>query len=167
MRIRCPHCHNPVEIIDDGEFKDLECTSCGSRFNLAVDVETVSHHSLRPQSIAHFRLLESLGTGSYGSVWKARDTELDRTVALKIPRGMNLSAEEQELFFREARAAAQLRHSNIVAVHEVGREDDTIYIASDYVDGANLRDWLSGQRLMPKESAQLCQKDRRCTTSRA
>ena len=66
-------------------------------------------------------------------MWKARDKELDRTVAIKIPRQADISAEDQEKFLREARAAAQLRHPNIVSVHEVGRDGDTIYIVSDFV----------------------------------
>ena len=68
-----------------------------------------------------------------------------------------LNEKEAESFFREARAAAQLRHPNIVSVHEVGREADKIYIASDYILGASLREWLSGP-LPPREAARLCAK---------
>ena len=59
------------------------------------------------------------------------------------------------MFLRDARAAAQLRHPNIVGVHEVGRDSDTLYIVSDYVEGANLKEWLSDQRLSFIESAEL------------
>ena len=58
----------------------------------------------------------------------------------------------------EARTAAQLRHPNIVSVHEVGREEDTVYIVSDYVPGLTLADWLTGQRLTSREAAELCAK---------
>ncbi len=136
MRIRCPHCHSPVEVLADSEFIDVDCSLCGSRFNLAAEIKTDAQ-DVSAKFVAHFRLLEALGTGSFGSVWKAHDTELDRTVALKIPRKTQLAEEEQEQFFREARAAAQLRHPHIVTVHEVGREDETIYIASEYVEGAD------------------------------
>ncbi|HEV3339801.1 MAG TPA: serine/threonine-protein kinase [Pirellulales bacterium] len=86
----------------------------------------------------------------------ARDTELDRTVAVKIPRREQLSRDDVDMFLREARAAAQLHHPNIVSVHEVGREGDTIFIVSDLVRGATLADWLTGQRLSTREAAKLC-----------
>src|SRR5262249_39611806 len=87
-----------------------------------------------------------------------RDKTLDRTVAVKIPRKGQLSAAETEQFLREARAAAQLGHPHIVGVHEVGRADDTVYIVSDFISGASLGDWLTGQRLRPREAAGLCAK---------
>ena len=102
--------------------------------------------------------MHQVGVGAFGSVWKARDKELDRIVAVKIPRRDQLSAAEADAFFREARAAAQLRHPQIVGVHEVGRDGDTIYIVSDFIDGANLKEWLSSQRLSPREAAELVAK---------
>jgi tRNA A-37 threonylcarbamoyl transferase component Bud32/tetratricopeptide (TPR) repeat protein len=107
--------------------------------------------------MGRFELIERLGIGGFGSVWKARDKELDRTVAIKLPR-QALSSDEQEKFFREARAAAQLRHPNIVSVHEVGRDGDSVYIVSDFVRGVTLGDWLTGQQLTSREAAALCAK---------
>lgn len=101
-------------------------------------------------------MVQQLGAGSFGAVWKARDTQLDRVVALKIPRQDGLPPEEAEKFVREARAAAQLRHPKIISVHEVGRERDTVYIVSDFVDGLALDAWLTGQRLSHREAAKLC-----------
>ncbi len=79
----------------------------------------------KPRTLGHFELVEQLGVGHFGSVWKAKDTTLDRFVAVEIPRNEQLDETDIDKFFREARAAAQLRHPNIVAVHEVGREGNS------------------------------------------
>ncbi|MEW4530128.1 WD40 repeat domain-containing serine/threonine protein kinase [Maioricimonas sp. JC845] len=160
VHLRCPHCHNAIELVPEGRVEDISCPSCGSRFGLVnaaeEAAETISVSARAIGSISHFRLIEQVGVGAFGSVYRAHDTELDRDVAIKIPRIGQISPDELEYFFREARAAAQLRHPHIVAVHEVGRDNDTIYIVSDYVDGLTLADWLTGQRPTPRESAELC-----------
>ena len=155
MHIRCPHCQNAVELVDDTSFSDIACPSCNSGFSLIGD-ETIEYKGLSGETVGHFSLNEKLGIGAYGTVWKATDSKLDRTVAIKVPRKDQLDAEESEQFLREARAAAQLRHPNIVSVHEVGRDDGRIYIVSDYVDGITLADWISGQQPSPQEAADLC-----------
>ena len=86
-----------------------------------------------------------MGYGGFGAVWKAKDPQLDRIVAIKIPR-RQLNREETEKFLREARTAAQLVHPNIVDVHEVGLEGDLVYIVSDFVEGVSLGDWLTAKR---------------------
>lgn len=157
MQLRCPHCHNPIELVSDAALHDIQCTSCGSTFNLIGQVdETKSYEGGEPITIGHFQLLEEVGAGHFGSVWRAKDTELDRTVAVKIPRRDQLSPNEAEQFFREARAAAQLRHPNIVGVHEVGRDGESIYIVSDFIDGTDLKGWLSAKPLTFRQSAKLC-----------
>jgi serine/threonine protein kinase len=108
--------------------------------------------------MGRFELIARVGMGAFGSVWKARDKQLDRTVAVKIPRHSAMTPDEQEKFFREARAAAQLRHPNIVSVHEVGRDGDSLYIVSDFVHGATLGDWFGSQQLTSREAADLCAK---------
>ena len=142
MHLRCSHCHNPIELLPEQPLHDVCCPSCGSSFNLiSADATETAIGSSR--TVGRFSLLEKLGAGAFGSVWKARDPELDRVVAVKIPRREGLDLQETELFLREARAAAQLRHPHIVSVHEVGREAETIYIVSDYIEGCNLNEWLS------------------------
>lgn len=158
MQIRCPHCHNPMEMIHDDPSGDTTCPSCGSCFNLAKDIETAADDGSHAKMLGHFQLLHCLGQGAFGAVWKARDTELDRIVAIKIPRKENLTEADAEKFLREARAAAQVRHPNIVSVHEVGRADGRIYIASDFIDGASLDDWIQAHPLTVRESVELCAK---------
>jgi serine/threonine protein kinase len=157
MRIRCPHCHNPVEVVDTDPLTHISCPTCGSDFDL-ISGETASYMPGTVRRIAHFDLLESLGTGRFGTVWKARDTKLDRMVAVKIPRAGQIEGPDADMFFRDARAAAQVQHPGVAGVHEVGREGETLYIVSDYIEGCNLKDWLTGRRLTPRESAQLCAK---------
>lgn len=155
LHIRCPYCHNPVELVDDASLSDVLCPSCGSQFSL-VDDSPRTYQATSQQTIGHFQLLDKVGIGAFGSVWSARDTELDRQVAVKIPRKGQLSPEDGELFIREARAAAQLKHPHIVSVLEVGRHEDRIYIVTEFVHGLDLADWLTDQHATPREAAELC-----------
>ncbi len=77
-------------------------------------------------------------------------------MAIKIPRRDQLSPEEMEKFLREARAAGQLQHPNIVGIYEVGIEGDLVYIVSELIDGRPLDQWLTAKKPTPRESAQLC-----------
>lgn len=156
LRIRCPHCRNPVELVLDAPLADIECPSCGSHFSLTDNAAAASTGLASGRALGRFTLSEVVGEGRFGTVWKARDEELERTVAIKIPRQRQLDPAQMELFLREARSAAQITHPNIVSVHEVGREGDCVYIVSDFIEGPNLKDWLSEQRPTPEEAAQFC-----------
>jgi tRNA A-37 threonylcarbamoyl transferase component Bud32 len=153
LSIRCPLCHEPLEIVADQPLDDIACAACRRRFSLAGDDPALK---LEPVTrIAHFELLSRLGMGGFGTVWKARDTRLDRTVALKIPRQRNLSAAEADQFLYEARVAAKLRHPHIVTVHEIGREGDHAYIVSDLIEGQSLDKLNRSRRLTQREAVQL------------
>jgi WD40 repeat protein/tRNA A-37 threonylcarbamoyl transferase component Bud32 len=152
MHIRCPHCRNPIEVIEQDSLSDVTCPSCGSNFSL-IGEDATHTHQIKTRRVAHFELLDQLGVGAFGAVWKARDTVLQRTVALKIPRRGQVTPDEAEYFFRDARAAAQLTHPNIVSVYEVGRDGDTIFIASKFIDRATLADWIEVHPLTPREAA--------------
>jgi tRNA A-37 threonylcarbamoyl transferase component Bud32/tetratricopeptide (TPR) repeat protein len=116
------------------------------RYNVAPD----------RRSIGRFELIEVVGNGTFGTVFKARDPKLDRIVALKVPRASNLGgAEDSDRFFREARSAAQLRHPSIVRVHEVGEHDGLPFLVSDFVQGRTLADWLSARQPTDREAAEL------------
>lgn len=155
MHIKCPHCQNAIDLVPDRPVELLTCPSCGSNFNL-IDVNTATY-GLEPHTkVGRFELVELLGSGHFGDVWLGKDTDLDRFVAVKLPRKEELERADIELFLREARSAAQLKHPNIVSVHEVGKEADRIYIISDVVRGPNLADWLVEHKLPAQQAAELC-----------
>lgn len=106
--------------------------------------------------LGHFRLEKLLGEGGFGCVYQARDLKLDRTVAIKLPRSGQLTERESSQFLKEARAAAQLRHPNIVGVYETGQCDGAVYIATDFIAGQPMDDWLDDHRPSHRESAELC-----------
>ena len=92
------------------------------------------------QTLSHYKILEKLGEGGMGVVYKAHDTELDRDVALKfLPHHITVNEAERARFLQEARAAAVLNHPNICTVHAIEKTDDQQFIVMEYVDGKTLR----------------------------
>jgi len=100
-----------------------------------------------PVFVDRFELLDELGDGSFGYVFKARDTELDRIVALKVQRAGDMATDEDVArFLREARSVAQLSHAAIVSLYESGQtEDGVCYLVTEYVEGQTLQDWERGE----------------------
>lgn len=155
LQLRCPQCHSRVGLPVDAQLDDITCHACGSAFGLlgeGPDADIVAPR------VGRFVLRQRLGMGGFGAVWRARDPELDRDVALKLPRRGGLAPHEAELFFREARAAAQLAHPGIVSVYEVGRDTGpegtgSIYIVSELVDGEPLSERLKDWRPAPRQTA--------------
>jgi WD40 repeat protein/tRNA A-37 threonylcarbamoyl transferase component Bud32 len=155
MHILCPHCHNAIEIVELDPRGEIACPSCGSSFRIETGSTAAQLHSAR-RKLGKFELIDFIGQGAFGSVYKARDPELDRTVAIKVPRAGNLSGpEDLDRFLREARSAAQLRHPSIVSVHDVGQAEGVPYLVSDFVEGVTLADLLSARRPGFREAAEL------------
>jgi tRNA A-37 threonylcarbamoyl transferase component Bud32/putative hemolysin len=152
-RLRCPHCQNPVQLAD-ADADEVLCPGCGGAFRVREARATMSRAPMRP--LGKFQLLERVGTGAFGAVWKARDTTLDRVVALKVPHTGLLTADEDlERFLREARAAAQLRHPGIVSVYEVVTLDGLPVIAAEFITGVTLKGLLEVKRPTWAEAAAL------------
>jgi predicted Ser/Thr protein kinase len=105
-------------------------------------------------------ILELIGQGGMGAVYKARQKGLDRMVALKVLPPVGHDPAFAERFTREARALARLNHPNIVAVHDFGQADGLYYLVMEYVEGVNLRQTIRGGSLTPKDALaivpQLC-----------
>src|SRR5437868_10092980 len=98
------------------------------------------------KTIAHYQVIEKLGEGGMGVVWKALDTHLDRFVALKLlPPARVFDAERKRRFIQEAKAASALNHPNIITVYDIADSDGTPFIAMEYIDGKTL-DQLIGRK---------------------
>ena len=155
MSVACPHCQSSVEQADLSA-REILCPACGSSFRLERD-STVDWASSRgPRTLGKFELIEAIGSGAFGTVYKARDPRLDRTVAIKVPRSGHLADRaDLDRFLREARSVARLRHPAIVPVHDVGEHEGVPYLISDFVQGLTLTDFLSARRSSPREAAEL------------
>src|SRR5206468_9763290 len=106
--------------------------------------------SLRGQKLAHFELIEAIGVGGMAAVLRARDTQLDRFVALKIlPPEMAADAENVRRLHQEARSAAKLDHENIARVFFCGEDQRLHFIAFEFVEGENLRNILEKRGRLP------------------
>lgn len=111
-------------------------------------------HTPTPKIIGAFRLERLLGQGGMGAVWLATDTQLERSVALKLMRPELMENEEaRKRFHREARAIAKLNHPNIVQLHSIGQQDASAYMVMEFVDGETISQVLSRSGKIPFDTA--------------
>ena len=151
MVARCPHCLQDVDTLS-AESAEFTCPLCGSNWRLAG----ASTEEWRPETgrVGKYEVLGLLGTGGFGRVYRARDTELDRVVALKLPRDVDAEPADLDRFLREAVNVSRLQHPNIVALFDAGRVDGKPFMASELVDGVTLADRLTAGRLTFRQTAE-------------
>jgi len=152
---------------------EIHCSECGSTITesapaglcpkcllkLAASPEGEgSAEAISSKSFANYELIQPIGQGGMGIVWKARQRNLNRIVALKMMLGGPLSSEtEIKRFHAEAKAAATLQHPNVVAIHEVGECDGRHFFSMDYVEGKSLSDVVRRTPLPPERAARYVQ----------
>jgi dienelactone hydrolase len=154
--MECPNCH--ADNRDDSRF----CSHCGTQFGIGETLQASPTRTLTtplpvvpPGALiaGKYKIVDEIGRGGMGVVFKAEDIRLQRTVALKfLPANLADSAELKERFLIEARAAAALSHPNICVIHEVGESEERPYIAMEYVEGETLRDKIKKGPLKAEEA---------------
>src|SRR5437660_9369240 len=134
--ISCPRCGAPMEIGDSEPLSRVPCAARGERVRIT-------------RSFNHFELRETLGTGGMGTVYKARDTQLDRDVALKLLR-KDLGPEYANQLQQEARITASVNHPHVVQVFSFGHDHDQYYLVMELVDRGTLDDLIAEQKKLPE-----------------
>ncbi len=130
----------------DGEAESfIEAPAYAVAAPLIVEDDT---QSLLGKNIGHYQIISLVGKGGMGEVYRARDTKLDRIVALKIlPEEMAADRERMQRFVREAKAASALNHPNVAHIYEIGEAEGVNFIAMEYVEGQTLAAKINGQPL--------------------
>ena len=156
MSLKCPKCQH------ENPKTATFCADCGTRLDSFGDASismtrTMVSPPMEGSTIAgKYRIIEKLGEGGMGVVYKAEDTRLDRMVALKfLPSGLMKDPDAKERFVREAKAAAALSHPNICTVYEIDEDKGKSFIAMEYIEGQSIREKVKKNPLEIPEALDL------------
>ncbi len=158
QRFACKGCKKPLEL-ERAELSRLEVLASRDPLDLSIPLrasvsESSSASALSEIDLDRYEVQEELGRGGYGVVFKAVQRDLEREVALKVLRsGADLPPVSLERFVREGRAVSRLKHPNIVAVYDIGRQRDLFAMAMEYVPGAPLRNVVKERGALPWREA--------------
>ncbi len=157
---RCPTCETFYDASEQPEGAKFVCTRCGTLLRTpGRSAEIAAPADLAAESIGRYQILEKLGQGGMGVVYKALHRDLNRVFALKVLRKTGqTSASTVRRFQREARLAARLKHPHIVSVHDAGEEKGLHYIALELIDGEALSARLISRRGQMRENLDLMEK---------
>src|ERR687893_873696 len=107
-------------------------------------------------NVAHYRIMEAIGAGGMGAVYKAYDEKLQRVVALKLlPPEFTAQEDRRRRFLQEARAASALNHPHVLTVYEFGEDGGRPYMAMEFVEGETLRQKIAARALQVKEAVDI------------
>ncbi len=152
--MKCPKCQ--ATITEDSHF----CSACGVSLRSSEETRTLQSPALGPnrdQVIADkYRIIQKIGEGGMGVVYKAQDTKLDRPVALKfLPPELTRDSDSRKRFIQEAKAAAALNHPNITVIHEIGEDRGQTFIAMEFIDGRTLKQKMDEGHLEIEEAVNI------------
>lgn len=161
MRFRCPNCDAGITLADfsvtasDATANDIVvCPTCNSKFDFTSD-QTKTAWPGTGRKLGQYEIRERLGEGAFGAVYLAYDTELERRVAIKMPREGRMRPDSLPAFFREARAASTIQHPGVIRVYEVGSSDQVPYLVTELIDGVSLASWLQTNKVTARHAAEL------------
>jgi len=173
ISVTCPHCSASYDVAKKSLGQKATCKKCERPFHLSLgNGDTKRQHSAatkppRPSStdsknrnlLGRFEILDKLGEGAYGTVFRAKDALLNREVALKVPHPGAIETErDRERYLREPQAAAQLHHPYIVPVFDASFDGENVFVASAYIRGDTLKSRIQAGNLDFRESAGIVMK---------
>jgi hypothetical protein len=140
ISLQCPRCGKSASAPDSYSGQSVTCPQCRHHFAAAPAAPA---EDAAPNCVGRFQVRAEVGAGAFGTVYRAYDPQLDREVALKVPRPGTLNTPKRVgRFLREGRTAARLCHPHIVPVYDAGQDDGQFYIASAFIEGRPLADAL-------------------------
>ena len=154
MAVKCPKCRS--ENTDTAHY----CSNCAASLTLSEEARSIQTKTLetpkpseRKRIADKYQILEELGKGGMGVVFKAKDTKLDRIVALKfLPPELTQDDDVRERFIQEAKTAAALNHPNITIIHEIDEDEGRTFIAMEFIGGQSLKDKIKSGLLTTDET---------------